>query len=751
MSIKRLKKRAFTLIELLVVMAITAVMLTLIVTPLFQSINLTRNAQAFADAQDKGRLLTEKIAREVGNAVSVRDAASTMAQLPGNVLCELPYTKLDLIPPAQGSPDSTLPAGIFRNPDTGKIDPTMKRPLGDIRLPIAPGATIVRWWVGLNDPTRPYTEPYSGLLMVRSGERDNLYVLRRAEVQPFVYRIRKDGAANTEAWRPNLDFFHSDDFVSNNQEFDRRITDLDDKYFYVRDGLFHPENNGIPVNDPTVGSNLGKNDKVDKWTAASTVQTEVSRYDMVRPLLQGSPPQVVDKTKVVPLIQFRPSRMSSTPSSGTAAARPGLAIDGLDLIGPDTYQSERGLWTNAIIRYYPSGFPVSTGQMEVASVDAQGGINISNGGQSADGADGVADSPNNYELFDLKLYEQMIGRGQAYPFTQAALASDGKDLNVVPPYPGSRWTSVAAQRQIFTPFRVLTATGKLITSFPIEEVGTNLVPGGGPNLPAVGFNSTYAVSPTQAAASDPGLTAAPYSPVVAGYDPNRAFNRAWNAFPAYQGQLQRFIDLRMVPNLDGTYSPLNPIGVPGEVRGFSFGMPNGGAINRVRITPGSDEVFGPDQTVNAGSGGYAKIVRYTRVSGNPGPNQYRLVYADLPEPTDGAGNVDYSVLGIDTTGFNAQAYDPANVVSAMIQPRYKAGYLQLCSDPNVPVPGGPGAAITVRYRFQLNGSGDTFAVDYDTREIMQILLTIKNYPQSSVPNAQSITLKSTATLRNALR
>ncbi len=748
MRMKRILKRAFTLIELLVVMAITAVMLTLIVTPLFQSINLTRNAQAFADAQDKGRIITEKIAREVGNAVSVRDAASTMAQI-GSVMVELPYTKLDLIPPAQFQVGEIIAPGIFRNPGSGKIDPTMKRPLGDIRLPIAPGATVVRWWVGLNNPSKAYNEPYSGLLMLRNGDRDNLYVLRRAEVQPFIYRPRKDNAPNSSAWRPNLAFFHSDDFVNNNQEFDTRIIDLDDPYFFVMDGKYQPEGGGLRQNDPD------KNNRVLNWATASVVQTEVSRYDMIRPSVTGSPPKLDPNAAypVVPLIQFRPSRVSSAPASGSAAARPGESIDGLDIIGPDTYQTERGLWTNAIVRYYPSGYglsPTNTA-LEIASVDAQGGINISNGGASNDGLDGLHNAPDNFVLFDLKLYEQMIARGQAYPFTGAALSAEQTDI-VTNPTPARRWTTEDSQRRIFTPFRVITGTGKLVTSFPIEEVGTTVVPGGKPNLPTLTTSATYAVSPTQAASSDPGLATAPMSPLVAGYDVNRAFNRAWNAYPALQGQLQRFIDLRMVPNLDGTFSPLNPIAASGEVRGFSFDAGNGGAVNRVRITPGSDEVYGPDQTVNGGSGGYAVRIRYTRVSGNPGPNQYRLVYADLPEPTSAANQVDYTVLGINPLQVpmppDFLGYYPNNVVSAMIQPRYKAGYLQFCSDPNVPIPAGD---ITVRYRFQLNGPGDTFAVDYDTREIMQILLTVKNYPQSSVPNAQSITLKSTATLRNALR
>ena len=282
-------KKAFTLIELLTVMAITAVLLTLIVLPIFQSFNFTRTAQAFADAQDKGRLLTDRIAREVGNAVSVRDAASTIAVVPdgigGTQEVELPYTKLDLVPPAEGSPDPTLTPGTYRDPITGKIDPTLTRPKGDINLNVVPGQTLVRWWVGLNRPfnadgtVATYNEPYTGLLMARGGGQDNLYVLRRAEIQPFIYRARKDGLANSNAWRPNLAYFRSDDDRNDGGEFDTRITDLDDPKFFIPDGADAEKNlrvarwaglrslNGTDL----LAINNGKN------TGNAAIQTEISR------------------------------------------------------------------------------------------------------------------------------------------------------------------------------------------------------------------------------------------------------------------------------------------------------------------------------------------------------------------------------------------------------------------------------------------------------------------------------------------
>lgn len=724
--------RAFTLIELLTVMAITGVLMTLIVVPLVQSFNLTRAGQAFADAQDKARLLTDRIAREIGNAVLVRGGGvgtvqsqinqtdigtgtytaaiipthAVVIRVPGKdgkiVEAVLPYSKLDLVPPAQGDPGNRDSSGAFFNPITGKYDPTLTRPMGDIRLPTAPGSTIVRWFIGLLDPNQPYNEPYSGGLMARGGGRDNLYVLYRAEVQPY----NPDGTVNTK-------YFRAD-------STGRTIVDFDDPRFFIKDGL-----------------DANKNQRVEYWRQAAVVQTEISRYDMIRPLTVGSPatPTTVYNGNVpalVPMIQFRPTRVASAPAQGQVAARPGEAVEGLDRIGPDGYMTERGLLSNAIVRYYPSG----GNSLAIAEV-INGASGIWNGASTDNGLDTVAVGAGQTEYFDLTKYEATLATGTGYPFTAAATTD-------------TTWTADDALRSNFTAFRVLTGPGKIVTSFPIEEVGTTALSDSRPNLPTL-----TVVSPAQSPTTDPN-TDQPLSVMTPGYDVNRAFNHAWNAYPDLRGTLRRFIDLRFVPNEDGTLSPLCPIPANGQVRGFNSVAyaNNTGLLNRVKITPNSEEVYAPDQ--NPGPN-FGNIVRYTRVTGEPGPNQYRIVYADLPEPTNSTGDIDYSVIGLtstELTGFDAKAYDPTNFVSAFIQPRFKAGYIEFDSDPNYPIPpprvaGDP--AIKVKYRFQFNGPGDTFAVDYDTREIMQVLLTIRNYPQSNLPNPQAVTLKSTATLRNVLR
>ena len=684
-------RKAFTLIELLVVMAITAVLLTLIIVPVIQSFGLTRAAQALADAQDKARLVTDRIAREIGNAVSVRDASSVDVSVPDGTgltqIVELPYTKLDLIPPAQGdagtsfkNADGTI---SFRDPNTGKYDPTLTRPKGDVNVNGLPGSTIVRYFVGVNRPLAvnadgvyaggtavPYNEPYTGLLMARNGNRDNLIVLRRAEVQPFVYRARKDGKANSLAWRPNLAYFRSDDDRNDNGEFDTRIIDLDDPMFFVPDGQYLRESDKSRQPDPE------KNNRVAHWAGLAVdtkstsvdlvknavskdiaIQTEVSRYDMIRPLLQGSPPQVVKDSgghvTVVPLIQFRPTRVANEPAAGSAAARPGEAIDGLDRIGPDTFRTDRGLWTDAIVRHYAGDY-VPGGGLEIASVDTYGNVTISAGATAAGGLDGLRASPDNFVVFDGTTYERSLALGQPYPFTAASLSAGATDL--MPGYPGTEWYKVAAQRQEFTPFRVLTATGKIVTSFPIDQVGdsTKSLPAGvTSNAPYVSITSSLSpylaagdpsAKPTPIPPGDPNLATAPYSPYGASagnpFEPNRAYNRAFNAYPDLQGTLQRFIDLRFVPNADGTPSPLCPIAV-GGITGFAtVDATTGGSVNRGADRAGKRRGVraGPKSGTELRSGDRALHPRHGQPGTQPVPPRVRRP-AGADERHDGAGRL----------------------------------------------------------------------------------------------------------------
>ena len=284
--------------------------------------------------------------------------------------------------------------------------------------------------------------------------------------------------------------------------------------------------------------------------------------------------------------------------------------------------------------------------------------------------------------------------------------------------------------------------GKLVTSFDISEVGD-------PNQAANPLNPQNL--PTTL--SSP-LGYGPYSPTndlnLTGnfYDAqfstvNEKFNKIWADNPNLQPRVDRFLDLRVLRNADGSASPLHP------TLGFA----------KSRIVPGSEVVYGPDQMAGPN---YGMTVRYVRTTHEPGPNQYQINYVDQAEPTNATGAIDYSILGLNNaqlTNFNPGVYDAQNFCSAIIQPRYKKGYIKFNSDPNNPLPIGQ---IQVSYRFQFNGTqtgsaifgakSDVFAVDYDTRELMSVLVTIRNYPQTTnIPNPQTVSLKATAAVRNYLR
>ncbi len=702
-------RKAFTLIELLTVIAITAVLLAIILVPIIQSFNLTRGAQAYSDAQDKARIVAEKIAREIGNAAGVRDNGGARGSVvirvpsgPGSDVPDaevlLPYGKIDLLLPARGEPEFDVNGDVvFRN-DQGVIDPTLTSPKGQVVLPVAPGATMKRYWIGLREPFTKYKNPYDGLLMARNSDRDNLYVLYEAEFQPYAF-----GTAQGDASLFQVD--------GNGQ-----ITDFDDPAFFTAT----LDNAGNVVN------NDAKANRISAWLNKARILTEVSRYDMVLPVYDKrtrlvtydrvSTTPIVFAPRLVPLVQFRPTRVSAEPAEPMMASRLGEESDNADAIGPEVFTTAYGGWTDAIIRTWPSGFNRALATNDDYLV---GHRHFVSGNQrfsifAYDPNGGGSDTGSGTELFDVTAYEQAVSTGANYPFTAALDAANSR----------SGWLTNNGLRSLFMGYSYDAGRGRINASFSINEVGPSAAPTFAENQPRV--ETGISQGPSQ----DPGAGAA-YG--GSGYEINRAFNRAWNENPTLRPNLHRYIDLRVTRNFDdsGAASPLHP----DPALGFA----------RARIAPGSEVVVGPDQIAGAN---YGNDVRYTRVLRNPGPNQYAINYANLREP-------DYA-LAYPGFPLPPAQYDETNFLSAVIQPRFRAGYVQLNSDPNVPLPAGQ---IRVTYRFQFTGnvvSGstvqkDVFSVDYDSRQLISVLLTIRNYPQTSLPNPQTVTLKASAKVRNYLR
>ncbi len=738
-----MKRSGFTLIELIVVMALSAILLTIIAIPLINSLNLTRAAQGFAEAQSKARQLIARIETELGNAAAVRDNTGDRGSLNivipsdsgADVTVQLPFSKLDFVKPAEGDPtlrqvDPGSGKVSFIDPDTGKVDPTLGGPKGQTTFPAAPGNTMVRYWIGLRDPFSQYSNPYvryrtsSGALwQVDRGGQDNLYVLWRAEVP---MREWENVDADPEAeWVGNNDFFERD-AVSGGPVID------DPDFFTVYPG------------DPAA-----KLERVQRWMNQGTIVTEVSRYDMVMPevdqasqrlALNGTVPQVV------PLVRFQPTRINAEPALGQTAVGTGDETANAEKVGPDVFTTEYGMWSSLFMTVYPGLYPTAFGPGPASAGAVRAPYQVGSRfifSQDDPGLGQVLRGSDNSLLFSVQAYHDARNSVSPYPFTQAVAPAS----YILP------WS------EYFVPVVPDPSSGRVSASFDIREVGS---------LTSGAFGSFENRGPTIQNAMpnegtfQPGVHVGPAIPQqqdVTDNNPqanwasfdwfdwkrgdvgvNRRFNKLWDAFPGLAPNLdraeyvKRFIDLRDVPQ-PGAPSPLGPTSAEGS--GWA----------RASIVPGSEVIVGPDQRPGSN---YGRYVRYTRTTQRPvGPNQYYINYVDQIEP-------DWAALGFAGADYDPMTYNPTNFLSAILQAQYRAGYVELNSRYGEPIPdsdlaGNPTGRIFVTYRFQFTEPADVVTVDYDSAEHMEIVLTVRNYAQTTLPSPQNVTVRGSAEVRNFLR
>lgn len=202
----RQRQAGFTLVELLVVIAITAILLGLLLIPLVQGFRLTRQGQLQAQAQDATRLAINQLANDLKRAAYVFDSADRVIMLPvrdgnGNVVAvPLRYAVIDMVMPAYGDPsqESNDPTSdIPINPD-GSYD-------AEIAVPISPGRTVVRYFIGLMDNENPYFNP-DEVRLAAAVQPENYAVLYRAEFRLYV-RQGNQWVLNPELFGSIEEFF----------------------------------------------------------------------------------------------------------------------------------------------------------------------------------------------------------------------------------------------------------------------------------------------------------------------------------------------------------------------------------------------------------------------------------------------------------------------------------------------------------------------------------------------------------------
>jgi prepilin-type N-terminal cleavage/methylation domain-containing protein len=737
-------KRAFTLIELLVVTAISVIILTIIAVPMIQGFSITRAAAANTEVQRIAGEVVGKMQKDIGEAAYVRSNAGAAGSL-GIVLPDdtntssvffVPRSKIDLFPPAKGDLTINSQPGEFVNPDTGRVDPTASGPMGDPNFPAAPGMVMVRWFIGLQDPELAYSNPYSTVetstgqpWLVDVLNKDNLYVLYRAEVSPWRFVDADSNPATPLVKQANSDFFAVDGDGN---------PILDDPYFFTR----------LSSETPAQTARRAK------WKSKATIETSFTRHDMIGIETNPQNNRMIlfnGRPRISSLVRFQPERVNSEAAAGQTSLIAGSESSNSEKVGPSQLMTEHGAWDARSLRIAPSQYQAGggwgAGSAGAVQPPYNGGLYLQTVQDPTFnmlllGSDGTT-------LFAVDEYQRLKTNGSAFPFTLSTAPSA-----LIGPWDVN-----------FVPFQVNRKSGRVQTYFDIRDVGS--ASGSTP-----GFNHRVPTSPAMLAANTPGIHVGPAIPFNADTSSgdwasfdwddgdnllnvgiNRRYNKLWHNFASLAPGLdrsqyvKRYVDLRLMRQWGDIPSPLDKR----PTSGGGFGATRGS------IRPGSERVFGPDQRPGPN---YGRNVMYQRTTQRPvGPNQYLINYVDQPEP-------DWAGLGFAGVNYDKADHDPQDFVSAVLQARYRAGYVEFNSSPGEPIPhqydptpASPNSGdevatgnIYVTYDFQFTEPNDTFFVDYDSADSIEVVLTVLTYPQSTnVTTPQSVTVRGSATVKNNLR
>ncbi|HZT43010.1 MAG TPA: type II secretion system protein [Chthonomonadaceae bacterium] len=694
-------RRAFTLVELLVVLAITAILLTLIFKPLIDGFNLTSRSNAQIQSQTLARDVTRLISTALSDAVFIFDNSQQASLLNlwftdksgAEYLIPSQYTMMEYVAPARQ---------LDQNPGNVPIDPTTGLPIypsgqGSFALPLAPGRALGRIWIGLTDnrsgppafsgpngtPINPYTNRFED---PRAATQDNRYTLYRAEVLPYI-----QDPDNPGTYIPNLKLFHAPD--ANNQDSKTGTLQIHDPNFFYDNSLAGDANSkgarkwAVPGWQDLAGD--GKVHIWENWRAIATSMLNVNRVDMVALDRDENNNIIYDPNTlnpndnqpiptVRPLALFSPSYVDN--DAGTASSL-GDAGNETPFAASPTYTSQYGHWSGdpVLIPYHVFVYRSSNPNQDPLTMNPLSYFETF--------GDGRIVNPQNATLGEnAPTYQQYIG---AQPYNGQTLTDVGPQTR-----PDGTWANTTPAFA----FTVDPERGQIKFSFPAAVLVHDAKDS---PLPSV------------------------YSPA----DINAGMTGTYNS---------RYLDLHVLPATataaPWTGTPLNPASALSPL-GQLDSTPLSG---NVHITPGTEQVFGPDQRWGPH---YGYRIQYSRVpdtvdSTRIGPNEYKINYDDNPNPVGTNILTRIGCIVFDSQPeANLTQDDPAkgNYFTNAL-PTYKV-------DPNTgqDVLADP---VEVYYNFQMNRQNDVVKMDYLTRELMNIKLEIHFYdPASSRPQITVLTTK----------
>ncbi len=749
-------RAAFTLIELLVVIALTVILFTLVFVPLIDSLNLTSRASTQIEAQGSARDVMRQIQAELSAPVYVYDNGATGTNLgdpDGRVnlwmygqfaqgVNEDPTTGSAYVVPLRfGMVEFIEPASQSEQSDSTAFDPTTGRqipPVGspaNVALPLVPGRTIVRYFVGLRDNTSANTtvqdangNTLSGMPIRASGNnpvyhgyanqfddatsvsprQDNRTTLFRAEIQPYI-----SDPDNKNKFIPNLALFHTYTTANNART---RGSDpagtliLDDPNFFYDNTPIAAKyvQNGAP------GVNINGRATVpmwECWQAVSQSRLPLNKADVIALerddrnavvyrndkglLYDPNNPAPPYNPVVRPLITFTPQYVENDP--GIPAS--------LDNSGAETPYSAA--------TQYRSQYPEWSRPFRVLVYRSPDGQQ-----NPLTYIDPTTKQPLVYEMDD---YEKPNSGIQFQPAITPAYVGPNVDA-------AGNWASTFPAN--FFAFNVDNDRGLVNFAFPHTVLFHDNL-----NNPKPMY----------------------YNPATVNAQIDSSNAVTGDAYSKRFLWLHDIDNSGNVTNPAGAISPLNQFYVDPTVNGC--GTTKLPPQYNVRIVPGSERVYGPDQNPGAHYGYRTQYTRVSATAGQVGRNQYKILFENatgaeclrdksdprlqtgyiefdsLPDVDPGAAN---SSTGIASANMDPNAENPAG--AGNVPPNYRTHSLPLLKQA-----GGANVAadpVEVSYSFQMNRPSDVVKIDYLTRSIMNVNMELRLYdPRSARPQTTSLTSK----------
>ena len=758
---------AFTLIELLVVIALTVVLFTLVFVPLIDSLNLTSRAGTQIEAQSTARDVMRQLQTELSAPVYVYDNGATGTNLgdpDGRVnlwlyggynqgfnnnaisgspfVVPLRYGMVEFIEPASQSEQTNSTAF---DPTTGKQFPGT---LTNVALPLVPGRSIARYFLGLRDNTSGVTtvkdtngNTLSGMPVSGTGANpayhgyankfddagdvgntDNRVTLYRAEVQPYILDPNNAGR-----FIPNLALFHTYTTAANGTRTKGSTPTgtliLDDPNFFYDSTLVDAAyvRNGAP------GVNINGRAQIpmwECWQAVSQSRLALNKADAIalerddrnaivyrdatgqldQPTGNGKAPF---NPVVRPLITFTPQYVENDPGIPASLENSGAE-------SPYTAATQ-----------YRSQYPEWSRPFRVLVYRSPDGIT-----NPLSYIDPTTHQPLYYEMDDF----EHPNSGITFQAPTATPTYVGPNVDAA-----GNWANSFPVN--FFAFSVDNDKGVVNFAFPHTVLFHDSL-----NNPKPMYYNAERINNR----IDPGNMEG--SNVATGDPYNKRF------------LYLRLVDTTNTLNPTGTgavaVSPLDQFYVDPTVNNTVCGTNILPPQYNVRIVPGSERIYGPDQTPGAH---YGYRTQYTRVSANAGQvgrNQYKILYEnatgaecsrDKTDPRLQTGYVEFDSLvdkdpgaGNGSANMDSTLEDPAGVIpppqGGTPVPNYRPHSLPLLKQSGgMNVPADP---VEVSYSFQMNRPSDVVKIDYMTRSIMNVNMELRLYdPRSARPQNTSLTSK----------